>query len=308
MAAVSLMMQQDIDRTLRRAEADIRDFVALLKQPCSGRKEVKRAKELQELGAKLQEHRAQVRRWVGLVEPRHESRAKLGAVRGRIEQELRRFREQQSAAKDPQPPSGKSAGPVASTAPAAPGAARPGCGPVPSSEVKVLSDQLFEVEASSAQITEEFVCKICLVHLVGCVPRLTRCSHLFCGDCLAQWFAMQPATQTWAGRAQGAASVPCPACKEPLDQDRDVFPILPGGRGCSSLLWQMLSRTKIMCANHPSCDPEGTCMWQGDYGSYQAHIRSCCKPQLPSSPSGTPQRHGRAGGFQTPIGAGAHSL
>jgi hypothetical protein len=30
-----------------------------------------------------------------------------------------------------------------------------------------------------------------------------------------------------------------------------------------------------MCANHAKCSPEGQCDWTGDYGSYQAHIRTC---------------------------------
>merc|ERR1712107_605277 len=46
----------------------------------------------------------------------------------------------------------------------------------------------------------------------------------------------------------------------------------PGGAG---LLWQMLCATKIVCANHSNCRPDGQCTWTGDYGSYLEHIRTC---------------------------------
>jgi len=40
------------------------------------------------------------------------------------------------------------------------------------SEHKISEDQL-------VQDAEEFICKICYVHVVGCSPKLTKCSHLF---------------------------------------------------------------------------------------------------------------------------------
>jgi len=139
-------------------------------------------------------------------------------------------------------------------------------------EVKVQEDQLLS-EA------EEFICKICQIHVVGCSPKLTSCSHLFCGDCIAQWFAQHPESQTWAQRARSAGPervVPCPVCKQPLNEKRDLYPVCSvTSRSENLLLWRMLSSLKIMCANHPKVQPDGKCDWIGEYGSYQKHIWSC---------------------------------
>lgn len=142
------------------------------------------------------------------------------------------------------------------------------------SEVKVSVDQLVYDNADS-ELLEEFKCKICLVNLVGCGPRLTRCSHLFCGDCIEQWFTAHPSNKTWAQRAKDGASVPCPVCKEPLLKEQDLHPVGPNGDGGSKILYQMLSNTQIVCANHPTCNSDGKCTWSGEYGSYQDHIRCC---------------------------------
>lgn len=47
------------------------------------------------------------------------------------------------------------------------------------------------------------------------------------------------------------------------------------GEGGSKLLYHMLSKTRVMCANNPKCSEHGKCNWIGDYGSYQEHIRTC---------------------------------
>mmetsp|Transcript_103295 Transcript_103295/g.179202 ORF Transcript_103295/g.179202 Transcript_103295/m.179202 type:complete len:848 (+) Transcript_103295:118-2661(+) len=139
-------------------------------------------------------------------------------------------------------------------------------------EVKVQEDQLLS-EA------EEFICKICQVHIVGCSPKLTNCSHLFCGDCIAQWFNQQPQTQSWAQRAKSAGServVPCPVCKQPLNEKKDLYPVCSAtSRSENLLLWRMLSSMKILCANHSKLRSDGACDWVGEYGQYQKHIASC---------------------------------
>jgi len=75
-------------------------------------------------------------------------------------------------------------------------------------EKKVLDDiNLDETKVQEDQLlseAEEFICKICQIHVVGCSPKLTNCSHLFCGDCIAQWFDQHPQSQTWAQRAKSA--------------------------------------------------------------------------------------------------------
>merc|ERR1711933_133215 len=95
------------------------------------------------------------------------------------------------------------------------------------------------------------------------------------GDCIAKWFEVHPGNQSWARRAQSGGSVPCPVCKEPLDKDRDLHDVCATAGGDGACLWQMLCGTKIRCANHAKCSPEGQCDWTGDYGSYQEHIRTC---------------------------------
>eukprot|EP00930_Biecheleria_cincta_P081313 TRINITY_DN7015_c0_g2_i1.p1 TRINITY_DN7015_c0_g2~~TRINITY_DN7015_c0_g2_i1.p1 ORF type:complete len:886 (+),score=201.87 TRINITY_DN7015_c0_g2_i1:100-2757(+) len=148
-------------------------------------------------------------------------------------------------------------------------------------EVKVQEDQLLG-EA------EEFICKICQIHVVGCSPKLTSCSHLFCGDCIAQWFAQHPESQTWAQRAKAAGPervVPCPVCKQPLNEKRDLYPVCGvTSRSENLLLWRMLSSLKIMCSNHPKVRSDGKCDWIGEYGSYQKHAERC--KNLPMAESG----------------------
>eukprot|EP00404_Azadinium_spinosum_P002092 CAMPEP_0180428064 /NCGR_PEP_ID=MMETSP1036_2-20121128/6641_1 /TAXON_ID=632150 /ORGANISM="Azadinium spinosum, Strain 3D9" /LENGTH=632 /DNA_ID=CAMNT_0022433683 /DNA_START=91 /DNA_END=1985 /DNA_ORIENTATION=- len=147
-------------------------------------------------------------------------------------------------------------------------------------EVKVQEDQLLS-EA------EEFICKICQIHVVGCSPKLTSCSHLFCGDCIAQWFAQHPESQTWAQRARSAGPervVPCPVCKQPLNEKRDLYPVCGvTSRSENLLLWRMLSSLKIMCCNHPKVRPDGKCDWIGEYGSYQKHVVQCQNKALNDS-------------------------
>lgn len=139
-------------------------------------------------------------------------------------------------------------------------------------EVKVQEDQLLSEAA-------EFICKICQIHVAGCGPKLTSCSHLFCGDCIAQWFNQHPESQTWAQRARSAGPdrvVPCPVCKQPLNEKRDLYPVCGvTSRSENLLLWRMLSSLKIMCGNHPKVRPDGKCDWIGEYGSYQKHIAQC---------------------------------
>jgi len=139
-------------------------------------------------------------------------------------------------------------------------------------EVKIQEDQLIG-EA------EEFICKICYVHVVGNGPFLTNCSHLFCGDCLTEWFQIHPECQSWAQRAKSAGpqrNVPCPVCKQNLNEKTDLYPVCSTSmRSENLLLWRMLSSLKIMCKNHPKVCPEGKCDWTGEYGTYQAHIQGC---------------------------------
>jgi len=153
-------------------------------------------------------------------------------------------------------------------------------------EIKVQEDQLLSEAA-------EFICKICQIHVAGCGPKLTSCSHLFCGDCIAQWFNQHPDNQTWAQRARSAGPdrvVPCPVCKQPLNEKRDLYPVCGvTSRSENLLLWRMLSSLKIVCANHVKVRPDGKCDWVGEYGSYQKHAAICKNVPLGDLVLNTPE-------------------
>jgi hypothetical protein len=99
---------------------------------------------------------------------------------------------------------------------------------------------------TNGKFVDEFVCKLCCVHVVGCGPQLTKCSHLFCGDCLQQWFESHQQTKT------GVA--PCPVCKTSLRQEADIYPVEKGGKAISGFLWRMIQGLRIKSPVSP-----GTC-------------------------------------------------
>ncbi len=114
-------------------------------------------------------------------------------------------------------------------------------------EIKVDADQVHSDHASAA---DDFVCKICHTYLVGCGPRLTVCNHLFCGDCLEHWFDVHPALRSWAQVAKTAATtelrqVPCPVCKTPLAENRDIVQLDKSMTTGSANMWKTLTKIKI---------------------------------------------------------------
>lgn len=143
---------------------------------------------------------------------------------------------------------------------------------------KILEDQLLG-EA------EEFVCKICYVHVVSDNPVLTSCAHLFCGDCFQSWLKQHPESQSWAQRAKQGPdrTVPCPVCKHDLNVKTDLHPVAnASSRSENLLLWRMLSSLKIMCSNNPKIRSDGECDWVGEYGTFEAHIKLCQNKRLSS--------------------------
>mmetsp|Transcript_67853 Transcript_67853/g.172258 ORF Transcript_67853/g.172258 Transcript_67853/m.172258 type:complete len:537 (+) Transcript_67853:122-1732(+) len=302
MAPNAVEMQQEANNFLMKVDSNLRELA----------KKLPRAKEAAEKSREeglvawhdlknvldcLQQQRTSIRQRSSQKGLSNTFQGKLSAARTRIEAEVRKTRDlekrfeseapQPQQQQQPQPQLQEHAtrqeGKVDSTTSSPRLASDEGSAPSdaeiqdvpPPPEVKIFAEQMLDV-ATEGDIAAEFVCKICQIVLVGCKPKLSRCSHLFCGDCIAQWCAVQPCSQSWAGRAKGAGSVPCPVCKEPLRGEDDLHEVCPGGKGGSGFLWQMLSATRVMCANNPLCNPEGKCDWQGDYGSYQAHVR-CCK-------------------------------
>lgn len=130
---------------------------------------------------------------------------------------------------------------------------------------------------------EEFVCKICCEHVIGASPVLTRCSHLFCGDCFSRWAENCPVQQSWAQKVRkanrGAHAVPCPVCDEMLDVHSDVDDICKDPSSGANvvhrrMLWRLLHSLKLCCKNNPE-RKGGSCQWVGMYGEYHEHIGQC---------------------------------
>lgn len=129
--------------------------------------------------------------------------------------------------------------------------------------------------------SKEFVCNICCEHVVGASPVLTRCSHLFCGDCFDRWAEVCPVQQSWAQKARkannGERTVPCPVCEESLDVPRDLDEVCKeSSQSANLVLWRMLYSVKVCCKNNPQyAGKGGSCNWVGDYGNYQKHVENC---------------------------------
>jgi len=139
-------------------------------------------------------------------------------------------------------------------------------------DVKVMVSQVLQEDGSKGKLNDEFVCKLCVSHVVGCKPMLTRCSHLFCGDCIKQYFEVQHGQEN---------AVLCPVCKESLDEAKDLHLVGGDGEGGNKFLYRILSETRIVCGNNPKCNPSGNCNWIGSWGTYQDHIQHCKNLPLP---------------------------
>lgn len=281
---MALQVQKEIISTLNKCDGDLRRFTSCLdmaKTDTSVEQTSPCMEELHALNDKLRQHRDQVRKWMTTGGSQHVKKNRLADTRQRIECEMRKFQEFDGAISTRSPSTRSPSVDFTESV----GSESVSGNEVIDAEVKVTVDQVI----GKSDLVEEFTCKICLVHVVGCEPQLTKCSHLFCGDCMSQWFAMNPGNKTWAQRAQGGGSVPCPVCKEPLHKDQDLNPVCCDGEGGSKMLFRMLSDTRIVCANNPKCDANGNCNWTGDYGSYQEHIRTCKNLPLsdlaPASPT-----------------------
>jgi len=298
-------LQQDVESVLKQVCHSIDEF-SNCRQQASLDATCGHCEELKTLSNVLQQQDSQLRSLSSKNGLRKAQKEKLEAARVSIdhaldglrafEQELREKEKENSGplSKDSAPLNGgtRDAEGCRVEAPEAPSVladVKASEAPSVPADVKVQWDQLLRETADDSEMVEEFVCKICQVHVVGCGPKLTRCSHLFCGDCIATWFEVQPRSQSWAQRAQSAGLVPCPVCKEPLHEERDLFPVCATGPNDSSLLWRLLSGVKIVCANNPKCRADGRCTWVGEYGSYQKHLQTCANIPLDNEPMPLPK-------------------
>jgi len=146
------------------------------------------------------------------------------------------------------------------------------CSVVDCTNEKICAEQL--IKADDDSFAEEFICQICQVHVVGCGPKLTKCSHLFCGDCLQQWVESHPCNQTWAQRAKTGGAVPCPVCKTMLQKGTDLYPIEKDGDDNSAFLWQMIQTLQVRCDGRHSTRADGGCCWTGGIGAFWDHLQS----------------------------------
>ena len=171
---------------------------------------------------------------------------------------------------------------------------------LPLEEIKVDTDLLKGQRTPEA---DELICKICHTYFLGCAPKLTKCGHAFCGDCLESWIQVQPTFRSWAQVAKTAGQarlVPCPVCKAPLNDKTDILLILSEGSDPECVrMAASLRKLPLVCHNNKDVSPEGSCAWEGSYIEYQSHAKICTlnksKSLVESNTVAPPQSHERAG-------------
>ncbi len=151
---------------------------------------------------------------------------------------------------------------------------------LPFDEIKVDTDLLKGTLSSEA---DELICKICHTYFLGCAPKLTKCAHAFCGDCLESWIQVQPTFRSWAQVAKTAGQarcVPCPVCKTPLNDKADINLILAENSTdpeCQRMAKHLRS-LHLVCHNNATVSQGfGSCPWEGRYSDYQQHARHCTR-------------------------------
>lgn len=170
---------------------------------------------------------------------------------------------------------------------------------LPLDEIKVDTDLLKGKRTAEA---DELICKICHTYFLGCAPKLTKCGHAFCGDCLESWIQVQPTFRSWAQVAKTAGQarlVPCPVCKAPLNDKTDIHLILTEitDPECARMA-ASLRKLPLVCHNNKDINPEGSCPWEGSYMQYQQHAKHCTanksKSPVETNTVAPPQSHERA--------------
>jgi len=276
-------LQQEIDRALKRVDHCILEFSTCwkhLKADAASQDTHSEHEKLKKMSDDLQQHLPQLRSLSAKGGVRKAQKEKLEAARVSIDHQLDNFHSIEQKLKERELAANGGSIQLNSNADDSKGGKVEASGAtsevsLADKDAKVQWDQVLRETADDCEMVEEFICKICQVHVVGCEPKLARCSHLFCGDCITKWFEVQPRSLSWAQRAQSGGRVPCPVCKEPLHPQRDLFLVCPTGQNESALLWRLLSGVKIACANSAKCRSDGKCTWTGEYGSYQKHIQTC---------------------------------
>lgn len=291
MPASSRSSQKEDRSSLKQIDNTIRQFESCWERvknaSCNEEKEMC-TKELQSAHARLQRARVQLKPQNSQGSSKHAPKEKFPDLLSRIECATRSYQEFEQGLKDASPPASCTDAEAGNTISSKPlqhdsiqaASEKKASEESSSGEVKVQWNQLVRDTDEDAEVVpvDELICKICQVHVVGCKPKLTICSHLFCGDCIEKWFDVHPGIQSWAQRAKlsgpSGRVVPCPVCKVQLQEGRDLYPVCATGEGMSSQLWQIIASLKIACRNHPSVQAGGKCNWIGEYGSYHDHIKA----------------------------------
>lgn len=151
--------------------------------------------------------------------------------------------------------------------------------PKPAIDVRILEEQLVP---SAANVSFEPVCRICMCNVVF-KPKVTKCSHIFCGECIDTWVKTETQkvkqnTMSYAEllkRTQGCGSaatflVACPSCRGGFDGRTDLFPLNHNSSGAHAMLWRMLGETRVNCLAK-----DLGCTWSGTYGTHSEHVQAC---------------------------------
>ena len=170
---------------------------------------------------------------------------------------------------------------------------------LPLDEIKVDTDM---TKGKRKPEADELICKICHTYFLGCAPKLTKCGHAFCGDCLESWIQVQPTFRSWAQVAKTAGQarlVPCPVCKAPLNDTTDIHLVLTELNDSECVrMASHLRRLELICHNNKEFNPQGNCTWEGTYMQYQTHAKHCtlnkARTVIEANTIAPPQSHQRA--------------
>lgn len=98
---------------------------------------------------------------------------------------------------------------------------------------KQLKELRIDLRAKSNELTimSRFICDICNIKQIS---RLTRCGHVFCKECLDDWFKTA-AEESMRSNGVPTEEATCPMCRQTLDQRDDIWPIhLPEPEVCAA--------------------------------------------------------------------------
>lgn len=117
-----------------------------------------------------------------------------------------------------------------------------------------------ELLLSPEEHSSEFLCAICVQLVDYESASILKCSHVFCGACLDEWFNGPSASRS------------CPMCKANVVQASVGLsgePLAAPLRQSNPLAHRILSRVRVRCPLY-----EQDCSWQGDYSEVHGHLTS----------------------------------